>query len=486
MRHETAGRSDPLAMTTLSAEWNMLSAEEQQEFLRRPAPQCRPKFAKRRRRGAIGAEHTPWGLGDARFPLNADILGEIAGQVDALHNRWLTRVSALIAPNGNVADIPPRSEEPCCKRLGLGCCKQDTDEAFLDRVDGIRNLLRKVVHDVDSKGFLDNNDKIPDLRLYLLSEVATLADLVRGRAVHEPAPLFSLVLRMSTLLNPYQVVVLECKLAAADVLAVGSVIEANMTDCIDDMYTNWAFARELVRRGFTTLHIFRVAFDFVSLSTFRIVDIHPVAAENLQARRGPRIKDPVLELLRKANRPRPRNTRRRQGGGGRCRRAARDAVGDAANESGKADESEADTPTVSSEVSSDSSDTSDINESSTSSEASSSGTQVGLMQIEAPDDWHGAVAEADLASLPTWNNLTRRVQDSEGVYLGRIAPMHVGTRREAWTVFCKKHGCSICKTSAAFPEITPNVMRWFAAGQLLAGPNSKAAHMEMWARVTSA
>ena len=357
--------------------------------------------------------------------------------------------------------------------------RYDTDEAFLDRVDSIQKLLSKVVHDVDSKEFLDNNDKIPDLRLYLLSEVATLADLVRARAVHEPAPLFSLVLRMSTLLNPYQVVVLECQLAAANVLAVGSVIEANMTDCFHDMYTAWAFARELVRRGFTTLHIFRVAFDFVSLSTFRIVDIHPVAADNLRARRGPRVKDPVLDLLRKANRPRPCNTRRRQGGGGRCRRAARDAVGGT-------DECEADTSTVSSEVSSDSSETSDINEASSSSEPSSSGTQVGLMQIEAPDDWQATVDAADLASLPMWNNLTRRVQDSQGVYLGRIAPMHVGTRREAWTVFCKKHGCSICKTSAAFPEITPNVMRWFAAGQLLAGPNSKAAHMEMWARVTSA
>ena len=61
-----------------------------------------------------------------------------------------------------------------------------------------------------------------------------------------------------------------------------------------------------------------------------------------------------------------------------------------------------------------------------------------------------------------WNEHTdKNVVDADGHRYGRIAPMHVGTPREAYTFYCREHHCRVCKRTKDTPSIA-SILQWFA------------------------
>lgn len=69
-----------------------------------------------------------------------------------------------------------------------------------------------------------------------------------------------------------------------------------------------------------------------------------------------------------------------------------------------------------------------------------------------------------------------RVKGPDGEYLGRISVMRVGAPTEALSVYCGRHGCSVCiRVSRGVPSQAA-ILRWFQAG--LALPRDRSAHTQ--------
>jgi hypothetical protein len=74
-----------------------------------------------------------------------------------------------------------------------------------------------------------------------------------------------------------------------------------------------------------------------------------------------------------------------------------------------------------------------------------------------------------------------RVTLPSGAYVGRISVVHPGTRAEALSVYCSRHGCSICKRVTAKLPGHNEVLQWLFDGLALPkGKEYQTRHKSTW------
>ena len=69
-------------------------------------------------------------------------------------------------------------------------------------------------------------------------------------------------------------------------------------------------------------------------------------------------------------------------------------------------------------------------------------------------------------------------------YIGRISIIKPGTRQEALSVYCSRHGCTVCKSTRAAPG-HDEVLAWFVQGLALPKgrtPAFKRRHLDLFPR----
>ena len=83
---------------------------------------------------------------------------------------------------------------------------------------------------------------------------------------------------------------------------------------------------------------------------------------------------------------------------------------------------------------------------------------------------------------PRHDPTTGRVYGPDGSYWGRVTIIRPGHSSESVSVYCGRHGCSICKRVAASPGRN-KILAWFAAGQHVPAGRSPALqghHKRLW------
>ena len=143
-------------------------------------------------------------------------------------------------------------------------------------IGDIRADLKRLVHDNDSQGILDDNAGIPTLPLYLLSDVMSMHELTRARGSDEAAPLKVFALRLTFMLRPQTMVFLQCD---GNSIAAGTTIEAMLEPVLPNVYSDASMSMLLKQRGFRSVHLFRIKYEYVSLCQFRIVSVEPMDKE---------------------------------------------------------------------------------------------------------------------------------------------------------------------------------------------------------------
>jgi hypothetical protein len=121
--------------------------------------------------------------------------------------------------------------------------------------------------------------------------------------------------------------------------------------------------------------------------------------------------------------------------------------------------------------------------------SSSSGVVAPLVRLdeeiadvhEEPPDAEWVAANVAI-ELPRWNPENHQVTDAEtGAILGRIKEMHLGTTKEAISVYCRLHGCSPPLQRTATSPTNQQLVMWFNRGiELGRGPQHKAEHIRMF------
>lgn len=98
---------------------------------------------------------------------------------------------------------------------------------------------------------------------------------------------------------------------------------------------------------------------------------------------------------------------------------------------------------------------------------------------ELAQEWQAAQQEP----LPFWDPDTCRVHDGQSAdaeIMGRMKLLHVNTRQESLSVYCRRHQCSRIVRVAVAPH-TDNVLRWLQQGaDIPAGPAHKREHLALW------
>ena len=85
--------------------------------------------------------------------------------------------------------------------------------------------------------------------------------------------------------------------------------------------------------------------------------------------------------------------------------------------------------------------------------------------LGAPDLAPPEPLEASVATLPLWNSVTGQVTDRAiGAPMGRIKEMHVGTPREAVSVYCRLHQCTPPLRRAIRAPPQRMILEWFERG----------------------
>jgi len=87
---------------------------------------------------------------------------------------------------------------------------------------------------------------------------------------------------------------------------------------------------------------------------------------------------------------------------------------------------------------------------------------------------------------PVWNVDTCDVVDPQtNAVLGRIKPMHVGTEREAVSVYCRIHQCRVPLQRLHTAPSTAQILEWFWQGQQLGrGKEHQSEHVRMFRQLT--
>ena len=77
-----------------------------------------------------------------------------------------------------------------------------------------------------------------------------------------------------------------------------------------------------------------------------------------------------------------------------------------------------------------------------------------------------AAQEALQAAQPALRHdaATGRVLGPGNVYVGRISVIRQGTRQEAVSIYCSRHGCTICKRISVTPS-NAEILKWLAQGE---------------------
>ena len=87
----------------------------------------------------------------------------------------------------------------------------------------------------------------------------------------------------------------------------------------------------------------------------------------------------------------------------------------------------------------------------------------------------------DPPALPTWDPKDFQVRDG-GVIIGRIKPTHENSPKEAISVYCRLHGCSVPLRRVCQCPPMPQILDWFNAGlhDVPKGQVGKAQHLSLW------
>lgn len=97
---------------------------------------------------------------------------------------------------------------------------------------------------------------------------------------------------------------------------------------------------------------------------------------------------------------------------------------------------------------------------------------------------HDPPVEPPPPPLPCRHDSTSgRVYGPGGAYWGRVSIVRPGQRSESLSVYCSRHGCTICKRVSANLPGLHEILKWFADGQSVpAGRTSglQSHHKQMW------
>ena len=158
---------------------------------------------------------------------------------------------------------------------------------------------RCLVHDNDGPDDLDATAQIPSLPLYMFANSNNFDDLTRARGVDEDAPVVVFVLRLTYLLHPRTLVLLECTPNAG--VAIGTIVSANLYKCESNCYVDATMSMMLWQKGFEHVGIWRCRYKYLNLWQFLIEEFFVLPPEKLRAHRRRDAEDAVARLLRTAD-----------------------------------------------------------------------------------------------------------------------------------------------------------------------------------------
>lgn len=462
-------RAAGVTMTACSAEWRQMSPEAKAEWqTARQAAAAAVAQAPAQQPAAAQQQPprqpvTPWPhCGDAFYPISEDLIRELPATVRTLHAEWLRRIGPEpVQPGPRFVATPVPTCEEC---FGRQRCSETLGRESVQKFCARQKRLDRWSY-LSKPRAASFDGMWAALPMFFIGD-----DPARAEDGANPSGLAALMLHPR----------LKNQIFYAERCASprpGSVI--NFTPGPENLLTNidliWKWQESQAQVAL------RVKYKQVGLAAFEVEaveDLHEAEAQHARERAAANAANAVANAMagldrpaqrqaRQAGEPGPRAARRQELDGGDAGEAealagdgvdAMDALDAHINEDPELQEQQAGEDNldelqglIPAEAMAE-----------MVAEAAAEGVQP---EASDDDDDDGEEEEGALLELPMMdaNGQVRNPSDAEDIW-GRISLIKEGTRQEAFSVYCRRHGCTIMRSVGKVPP-QREMLKWFLEGQ---------------------
>ena len=467
-------RGHVASLAQCSQEWHALSESQKRSWQPEPgqaqAAQLHGRRVRRRvpQPGPHEAELVPvWpGCGDAYYPVREELLIDAPSEVKALSAAWAERIGGETLKPCQAFDAPP--VRSCEELFGRGCCSEALGQEVKDKLLLYQKRLDRWSRLTQTKPASFDAMWSP-LPLFYLGP-APGAACASGEAPGLAALLLFPRMRHQVL----------CVQPCAPPQP-GDII--TFRPDIGSLQTNVQFAWSWSRAHVSVTC--KIKYSQVGLAAFQVVEL--IGMSELEAKFA-KERAAALQATRLANlmtRAAPKRFTRRDGGKPQPRAAQGPRVQQPEDDSADIDFDDAmqlaDEEMYAEGVGD--SDGNDDDDNVPTSELEQMMNDLAAQRDDGEDapgsssDDEGDDDEPQLGrGLPSLDPDTGQVRsaDNPAEQLGRISLIKEGTRQEAVSLYCRRHGCAMMRSVRAAPS-TAELLQWFADGQQVPAERTAAA-----------